>query len=572
MNRSELEAAADREREQQAKYKCRILCCASTPCLTQGATAVREAIQKAIDEDGLDAEVAVVATGCMGPCSRGPLVTVQMPEQPDVVYERVTPDVGREIVKKHAKQHEVITDNALPADMPFFLRQTKIVLSNSGIINPERLEDYIARDGYGALAHALQDMTSEEVCQEIQRSGLRGRGGAGFPTGLKWDMVRKSPGDKKYVVANGDEGDPGAYMDRTLMESDPHRVLEGMAIAGYAVGADQGYVYVRGEYPIAARRIERAIRAAEHRGFLGAHVLDSSFSFRVDVRIGAGAFVCGEETALMASIMGRRGQPVPRPPYPAESGLWGRPTLINNVETFGAIAEIMSKGAAWYASLGTEKSKGTKIFALAGKVRNTGLIEVPMGITLRQIIYDVGGGIPDDRPFKAAQTGGPSGGCIPAKFLDTPVDYEQLKALGSIMGSGGLIVMDDQSCMVDVAKFFLEFCADESCGKCVPCRSGTAQMHRILQKITAGSATMDDLRILQELCVMVVETSLCGLGQSAPNPILSTLRYFRDEYEAHILEHRCPAGVCQMTGTPISGLLKELPRRVRAAAPDLEVA
>jgi bidirectional [NiFe] hydrogenase diaphorase subunit len=572
MNRSELEAAAEREQEQQAKFKCRILCCASTPCLTQGATAVREAIQNAIDEGELDAEVAVVATGCMGPCSRGPVVTVQMPGQSDVVYEHVTPDNGRDIVKQHAQQGQPLTECALPADMPFFTRQTKVVLENSGRINPERLEDYLAHGGYSSLARVLEEMTSEDVCQEIQKSGLRGRGGAGFSTGLKWDMVRKSPGDVKYVVANGDEGDPGAYMDRTLMESDPHRVLEGMAIAGYAVGAEQGYIYVRGEYPIAARRLERAIRAAEHRGFLGAHVLDGSFRFRIDVRIGAGAFVCGEETALMASIMGRRGQPVPRPPYPSESGLWGKPTLINNVETFGCIAPIIRNGAAWFASMGTEKSKGTKIFALAGKVRNTGLIEVPTGITLRDVVYEIGGGIPDDRPFKAAQTGGPSGGCIPAQFLDTPIDYERLKSLGSIMGSGGLIIMDDRSCMPDVAKYFMEFCTDESCGKCVPCRSGTAQMYRILQKITNGSATMDDLRILEELCVMVTETSLCGLGQNAANPIVSTLRYFRDEYEAHIKERRCPAGVCEMTEVPTAQLASELRRRVRSAVPDLEVA
>lgn len=363
-------------------------------------------------------------------------------------------------------------------------------------------------------------------------------------------MVRKAPGERKFVVANGDEGDPGAYMDRTLMESDPHRVLEGMAIAGYAVGADQGYIYVRGEYPLAAKRLERAIKAAERKGMLGMRVMESNFNFRIDIRMGAGAFVCGEETALMASIMGRRGQPVPRPPYPANKGLWGFPTLINNVETFGNIAAIIGQGADWYASHGTEKSKGAKIFALAGKVVNTGLIEVPIGITLREIVYDIGGGIPGGRPFKAAQTGGPSGGCIPAEYLDTPIDYETLQKLGSIMGSGGLIVMDDQSCMPDVAKFFMEFCMDESCGKCSPCRAGTVQMHRMLDKITKGLATMDDLARLEELCLMVKETSLCGLGQTAPNPIYSTLRYFRDEYEAHIKEHHCPAGVCQMAAKP----------------------
>lgn len=571
MNRSELEAAAEREQETQAQYRCRILCCASTPCLSSGGTAVREAIQKAIEENELDAEVASVATGCMGPCSRSPVVTVQMRGEPDVVYEHVTPEIGRDIVLKHAAKGEKIVEYVLGEDMAFFKHQQKVVLANSGVINPERLEDYLVHNGYRSLARVIEELTPEEVCNEISKSGLRGRGGSGYATGLKWNLVRLSPGDKKYVVANGDEGDPGAYMDRTLMESDPHRVLEGMAIAGYAVGADQGFIYVRGEYPIAARRLERAIRAAEHRGLLGSHVLDSSFSFRVDVRIGAGAFVCGEETALMASIMGRRGQPVPRPPYPSESGLWGKPTLINNVETFGSIATIMEKGATWFANRGTEKSKGTKVFALAGKVRNTGLIEVPMGITLRQIVYEIGGGIPDGRAFKAAQTGGPSGGCIPAQFLDTPVDYEHLRDLGSIMGSGGLIVMDDRSCMPDVAKFFMEFCMDESCGKCVPCRSGTAQMHRILQRITSGSATMADLANLEDLCHLVQETSLCGLGQSAPNPVLSTLKYFREEYEIHIKERRCPAGVCKMTEVPVSRLAEEL-RRVRALVPDLEVS
>jgi bidirectional [NiFe] hydrogenase diaphorase subunit len=403
------------------------------------------------------------------------------------------------------------------------------------------------------------------VCKELIASGLRGRGGAGFPAGLKWDMVRKEKADKKYVIANGDEGDPGAYMDRTLMESDPHRVLEGMAIAGYAVGAEQGFIYVRGEYPVAAKRLERAIRAAERRGLLGSRVLDSGFNFRVDVRIGAGAFVCGEETALMASIMGRRGQPITRPPYPAQAGLWGKPTLINNVETFGNIAPIINHGAAWFAEIGTAKSKGTKIFALAGKVKTTGLIEVPMGITLREIVYDIGGGIPDELAFKAAQTGGPSGGCIPAAHLDTPVDYDSLRALGSIMGSGGLIIMDERSCMVDVAKFFMEFCMDESCGKCVPCRVGTVQMYRLLERITDGSATPADLEQLQELCVMVKETSLCGLGQSAPNPVMSTIRYFLDEYMSHIRDHHCSAGVCDLDKKPVAELVAE-----QTSVPSLE--
>lgn len=534
MNRADLQALAERELEKQQQFRCRLLCCGSTPCLSSGGTAVQETLKEILKENKeLRAELDVVSTGCMGPCSRGPLVTVQTQGEADIIYENVTPDMARDIVKKHVAKEAVpeLNSKALPPDMPFFTKQRKVVLANSGLIDPERLEDYVARGGYSALAHALREMTPEEVCAEIINSGLRGRGGAGYPTGLKWNLVRKAEADKKYVVANGDEGDPGAYMDRTLMESDPHRVLEGMAIAGYAVGAEQGFIYVRGEYPIAAKRLEKAIRMAERRGLLGSRVMESNFSFRIDLRIGAGAFVCGEETALMASIMGRRGQPVPRPPYPAERGLWRSPTLLNNVETFGSIAPIISNGAKWFADIGTPKSRGTKIFALAGQVANTGLIEVPMGITLREIVFDIGGGIPNGHQFKAAQTGGPSGGCIPAAHLDTPVDYERLRELGSIMGSGGLIVMDDTTSMPDVAKFFMEFCMDESCGKCVPCRVGTVQLHRILERITAGQATEMDLKNMEELCVMMQETSLCGLGQSAPNPLLSTLRFFRHEYE-----------------------------------------
>jgi bidirectional [NiFe] hydrogenase diaphorase subunit len=559
MNQLDLQTMAQREQEKQHTFRCRILCCASTPCLASGGATVQQAITDLVKERKLEADIQVVATGCMGPCSRGPLVTLEIAGERPIVYEQVTTDAALTLVERHltpfAPIDDPLADQVMPPDLPFFARQTKIVLANSGRIDPERLEDAVAHGAYAALTKALHEMTPEAVCQELIASGLRGRGGAGYPAGLKWDLVRKAPGDKKYIVANGDEGDPGAYMDRTLMESDPHRVLEGMALAGYAVGADQGYVYVRGEYPIAARRIERAIRMAERQGLLGSRILDSSFNFRVDVRIGAGAFVCGEETALMASIMGKRGQPVPRPPYPAQSGLWGKPTLINNVESFGSIAPIINRGAAWYASIGTEKSKGTKVFALAGKVSNTGLIEVPMGITLREIIFEIGGGIPDGRQFKAAQTGGPSGGCIPAEHLDTPVDYESLRALGSIMGSGGLIVMDDHSCMPDVAKYFMEFCMDESCGKCVPCRVGTVQMHRLLERITDGSATAADLAQLEALCPLVSQTSLCGLGQSAPNPVLSTLRYFRAEYEAHIREHRCPAGVCTMDQVPVLALV-----------------
>ncbi|MCE5334206.1 MAG: NAD(P)H-dependent oxidoreductase subunit E [Desulfobacteraceae bacterium] len=553
MNRQELLEMAQSELDRQKQFRCRMLVCASTPCISSGALAVEEALKKAVEAEGLQTEIETVATGCLGPCSRGPLVTVQYEGQPDVAYEGVTVEIAPFLLAKHAKGLLVpeLDNKAIPADWPFFAKQKKLVLAESGTVDPEKLESYVARGGYSALGQTLREMTPEEVCNEMVKSGLRGRGGAGFPTGLKWNMVRKAPGERKYVVANGDEGDPGAYMDRTLMESDPHRVLEGMAIAGFAVGADQGYIYVRGEYPLAAKRLEKAIRQAERKGLLGSRILDSNFNFRIDIRMGAGAFVCGEETALMQSIMGRRGQPVPRPPYPANRGLWGGPTLINNVETFGNITTIITKGATFYAAYGTEKSKGAKIFALAGKVNNTGLIEVTIGITLREIVFDIGGGIRGGRPFKAAQTGGPSGGCIPSEYLVTPIDYETLQRLGSIMGSGGLIVMDDQSCMPDVAKFFMEFCMDESCGKCGPCRGGTVQMHRILGKITNGSATMEDLSKLEELCIMVKETSLCGLGMTAPNPIYSTLRYFRDEYEAHIRDHHCPAGVCQFTEKPL---------------------
>ncbi len=538
MNRRDLQALAEKELEKQNSYRCRILCCGSTPCLSSGGAAVHERLKEILKENrDLKIDLDVVSTGCMGPCSRGPLVTVQVPGETDVVYENVTADVAQDIVKKHLTKEEhspELDKKALPDDLPFFTKQKKVVLANSGLIDPERLEDYVARGGYSALGHALREMAPEEVCAEIIASGLRGRGGAGYPVGLKWDLVRKAVADKKYIIANGDEGDPGAYMDRTLMESDPHRVLEGMAIAGYAVGAEQGFIYVRGEYPIAAKRLEKAIRMAERRGLLGSRVMDSNFSFRIDIRIGAGAFVCGEETALMASVMGKRGQPVPRPPYPAQSGLWNSPTLINNVESFGNIAPIIENGAKWFAEIGTAKSKGTKIFALAGQVSTTGLIEVPMGITLREIVFDIGGGIPNNRQFKAAQTGGPSGGYIPAAHLDTPVDYESLRELGSIMGSGGLVVVDETTSMPDMAKFFMEFCMDESCGKCVPCRVGTVQLYRILERITAGVANRADLAIMEELCVLMRETSLCGLGQSAPNPLLSTLKFFPEEYETLI--------------------------------------
>jgi bidirectional [NiFe] hydrogenase diaphorase subunit len=534
MLRAELQSLGEKELERQKEFKCRVLCCASTACLSSGGQEVRKAIQDELKAAGLVKDVQIVATGCKGLCSRGPVLEVTAPGQEHVLYADLTPESARQIVQQHLAGGQPLADYQLDAHSPFFTKQVRVVLSNSGLIDPERIEEYIAYDGYAALAHALREMTPEEVCETITKSGLRGRGGAGYPTGLKWNLVRKADGRTKYVIANGDEGDPGAYMDRTLMESDPHRVLEGMAIAAYAVGAEQGFLYVRGEYPLAVKRLDKAIKAAERQNVLGSRIFDSNFNFRVDIRIGAGAFVCGEETALMNSVMGRRGEPRPRPPYPAQSGLWNSPTLINNVETFGNIAPIIRNGPEWYAALGTDKSKGTKIFALTGNVNNTGLIEVPMGITLREIVYEIGGGVANGREFKAAQSGGPSGGCIPAEHLDTPVDYESLQRLGSMMGSGGLIVMDDQTSMVDVAKFYMEFCMDESCGKCVPCRAGTAQMYQLLDTILAGQATEADLARLEELCKMVKALSLCGLGQSAPNPILSTLKYFRPEYEVKL--------------------------------------
>jgi bidirectional [NiFe] hydrogenase diaphorase subunit len=476
----------------------------------------------------------------MGLCSLGPLVASEPSGQ---LYKSVAPADATEIVEN--LEGVPVSRLLCSREQPFFQRQNLIVLENSGRIDPEKIEEYIAADGYRALVHALMEMNPNEIVQEISKSGLRGRGGAGYPTGLKWGTVAKTAGATKYVICNADEGDPGAFMDRSVLESDPHRVLEGMAIAAYAVGATRGYIYVRAEYPLAVKRLGTAIREARRLGFLGSQICNTKFNFDMEVRIGGGAFVCGEETALIASIEGRRGTPRPRPPYPAQAGLWDMPTLINNVETFANIPSIVRRGGDWYASIGTKKSKGTKVFALTGKVRNVGLIEVPMGTTLRQIIYEIGGGVPEGHKFKAVQTGGPSGGCIPEQFLDLSVDYESLRELGSIMGSGGMIVMDDSACMVNVARYFMEFCMSESCGKCIPCRSGTAQMYELLTRMTEGTATARDLELLEELCDMVSSTSLCGLGQSAPNPVLSTLRYFRDEYIEHINEKRCRAGVCE---------------------------
>ncbi|GIV15320.1 MAG: NADH dehydrogenase [Armatimonadota bacterium] len=541
MTPEELRRLAESHEEARPEPRHCIKVCVAAGCLSAGSDRVREALQNEIAQRGLENECEVKGVGCLGLCTAGPLMLVE----PDgVMYQRVTEEDAPAIVESLGKKS--VEQLVCPSDMSFFTKQYKIVLENSGVIDPEKIEDYIARDGYTALARVLEEMTPQEVIDEITRSGLRGRGGAGYPTGLKWSTVAKAGGSRKFVICNADEGDPGAFMDRSVLESDPHRVLEGMAIAAYAVGASQGFLYVRAEYPLAVKRLRTAIRQAERLGLLGNNICGTTFSFHVDIRLGAGAFVCGEETALIASIEGKRGQPRPRPPYPAEYGLWGYPTLINNVETFANVAPIIRNGGDWFASIGTEKSKGTKVFALAGRVRNTGLIEVPMGITLREIIFDIGGGIPDGHRFKAVQTGGPSGGCIPEQYLDMPVDYDSLAKVGSIMGSGGMIVMDETSCMVDVAKFFMDFCVSESCGKCVPCRVGTAQMYHLLNKITSGEATMEDLALLEELCDMVKYTSLCGLGQTAPNPVLSTLQYFREEYIAHIVDKQCPAGVCQM--------------------------
>jgi len=514
--------------------------CEAVSCLSAQGHDVLIGLGEQVAEAGWT-DVAIKRVGCLGLCAAGPLVKIPETGQ---LFRHVKPGALGEVVSALSA---VTGDPERAAEEPFFSRQVRIATENSGTVDPESLEDYVERGGYEALQKVLTSMTSAEVREELTKSGLRGRGGAGYPTGLKWNTVAKAPGSSKYVICNADEGDPGAFMDRSVLESDPHRVLEGMAIAAYAVHATTGYVYCRAEYPLAVTRLRKAIRDAARAGYLGASMLGTEFAFEVDVRLGAGAFVCGEETALIASIEGGRGTPRPRPPYPAVAGLWHHPTLINNVETFANIAPILRNGGDWFSAIGTDSSKGTKVFALAGRIVNTGLVEVPMGTTLREIVFDIGGGIVDDRPFKAVQTGGPAGGCIPAQFLDMPVDYESLMGVGSFMGSGGMIVMDDTSCMVDVAKYFMDFCREESCGKCVPCRVGTTQLYLMLESITKGEATMDDLEKMERLARMVQRTSLCGLGQGAPNPIFSTLRYFRDEYVAHIVDRVCPAGVCTMT-------------------------
>ena len=536
-----------------------VLICGGTGCTSSGSTALREALAAELAANNLSEEIKIVQTGCFGLCALGPIMIVY-PE--GTFYSRVTKEDIPEIVSEHllkgrivdrlvynknddadedAAAHEM---HASLSDTDFYKKQKRVALRNCGVINPEKIDEYIAMDGYFALGKVLTEMSREDVVQTLLDSGLRGRGGAGFPTGLKWKFAMGSEG-KKYVCCNADEGDPGAFMDRSVLEGDPHAVLEAMAIAGYAIGADQGYIYVRAEYPIAVNRLEIALKQAREYGLLGENILDTGFNFDIQLRLGAGAFVCGEETALMTSIEGKRGEPRPRPPFPAVKGLFERPTILNNVETYANIPQIILNGPEWFASMGTEKSKGTKVFALGGKITNTGLVEVPMGTTLREIVEEIGGGIPNGKKFKAAQTGGPSGGCIPASLIDTPIDYDNLLEIGSMMGSGGLIVMDEDTCMVDLAKFFLEFTVDESCGKCAPCRIGTVRMLEILNKITEGNGEMEDLDKLEELANYIKSASLCGLGQTAPNPVLSTLRYFRDEYEAHIKDKRCPAGVCK---------------------------
>lgn len=534
-------------------YRSHVLVCGGTGCTSSNSLAIIEALEAEIAKKGLQEEVKVVRTGCFGLCALGPIMIVY-PE--GSFYSQVKVEDVPEIVEEHLLKGRLVKrllyDETVTMDdvkslqeTDFYKKQHRVALRNCGVIDPENIEEYIAYDGYMALAKCLKEYTPEQVIQIVKDSGLRGRGGGGFPTGLKWSFTAANEADQKYVVCNADEGDPGAFMDRSVLEGDPHCIVEAMTICGYATGATEGYVYVRAEYPIAVKRLQIAIKQAREYGLLGKNIFDSGFDFDLHVRLGAGAFVCGEETALMTSIEGNRGEPRPRPPYPAVKGLFQKPTTENNVETFANIPQIILKGADWFASMGTEKSKGTKVFALGGKIKNTGLVEIPMGTTLREIIEEIGGGIPNGKKFKAAQTGGPSGGCIPASLMDTPIDYDNLTAIGCMMGSGGLIVMDEDNCMVDIAKFFLNFTVDESCGKCTPCRVGTKRLLEMLDKITAGKATMEDLDKLEDLCHYIKANSLCGLGQTAPNPVLATLKFFREEYVAHIQDKKCPAGVCK---------------------------
>ncbi len=530
-----------------------ILVCGGTGCTSNKSLEIIKALNEELNAKGLAEEVKVVMTGCFGLCAKGPIMIVY-PE--GAFYSQVKVDDVKEIISEHIEHGRIVkrllhteegqTEPVLSlSDTAFLKKQVRNALRNCGVIDPENIEEYIGRDGYQALAKVLTTMTPQDVIDVITASGLRGRGGAGFPTGIKWKFAKASQGPVKYVCCNADEGDPGAFMDRSVLEGDPHVVIEAMAIAAYAIGSNQGYVYVRAEYPIAVKRLQKAIDQAKEYGLLGKNIFGTGFDFDLEIRLGAGAFVCGEETALMTSIEGKRGEPRPRPPFPAVKGLFGKPTILNNVETYANVPQIILNGADWFASMGTERSKGTKVFALGGKIVNTGLVEVPMGTTLREVVFDIGGGIPHGKKFKAAQTGGPSGGCIPAEHLDVPIDYDNLIAIGSMMGSGGLIVMDEDNCMVDIAKFFLEFTVDESCGKCTPCRIGNKRLLELLTKVTDGTATLEDLDKMEQLCYYIKANSLCGLGQTAPNPVLSTLRYFKDEYIAHVVDKKCPAGVCK---------------------------
>ncbi len=534
-------------------YRSHILICTGTGCTSSGAKKMRIALEDELAERNLNKEVKIIETGCHGFCEKGPIVVVY-PE--GVFYCEVKSEDIPELVEEHLLKgriverllfKEPVTEENIPSyhDIQFYKKQERIVLSNCGKIDPENIDEYIALGGYEAVGKALSSMSQKDVIAEVKNSGLRGRGGGGFPTGLKWQFAHEAVSNKKYVICNADEGDPGAFMDRSLLEGDPHRVIEGMIIAGYAIGADEGYLYVRAEYPLAIKRLEKAISQAEDYGLLGDDLFSSGYNFKLHIKKGAGAFVCGEETALMASIEGKRGMPRPRPPYPANSGLWGKPTNINNVETYGNIPYIIKNGAEEYSKIGTENSKGTKVFALTGKINNTGLVEVPMGTTLREVIYDIGGGLGEGMKYKAVQTGGPSGGCITSEHLDLPIDYDSLLGVGAMMGSGGMVVMDDGTCMVDVARFFLNFTQSESCGKCTPCREGTKRMLEILERICEGEGEDGDIALLEDLAHHIKDTALCGLGQTAPNPVLSTLKYFRHEYEAHIFDHKCPAGVCK---------------------------
>ncbi len=542
------------ELAKQTGYRKQVLVCGGTGCTSSGSKKVLAALEEALEENGIKDEILVVRTGCFGLCSLGPIMIVY-PE--GSFYSQATPEGVKRIVKEHLVEGNVVKDLLYKetvhadgsilalAETPFYKNQLRIALRNCGVIDPENIEEYIAVDGYQALAKALTTMTPDDVIKEVLDSGLRGRGGGGFPTGRKWMFAKASQGDVKYVACNADEGDPGAFMDRSILEGDPQCIIEAMAIAGYAIGANHGFVYVRAEYPIAVERLTIAIKQARERGFLGKNIFGSGFDFDMEIRLGAGAFVCGEETALMTSIEGNRGEPRPRPPFPAVKGLFGKPTVLNNVETYANIAQIILNGSGWYASMGTETSKGTKVFALGGKINNVGLVEVPMGTTLRTIIEEIGGGVPNGKKFKAAQTGGPSGGCIPAEYIDTPIDYDSLIAIGSMMGSGGMIILDEDTCMVDIAKFYLEFTVDESCGKCTPCRIGTRKLLQYLEKITEGKGEPKDLQEIEDLATHMQKSSLCALGQTAPNPILSTMKFFKDEYVAHIEGKTCPAGVCK---------------------------